>query len=135
MLIDIRDASLSAPRPKPSAAAGSATDELLQMFRVPGSLHRDPGDGTVDVADIVGREFHRRRVDILLQAMQFCGAGDRNDPRLPSQQPGDRDLGRRRLLLRSMLPSRSTTAWFAFRAGAKRGTMLRKSAEAILGPP
>jgi DNA-binding transcriptional LysR family regulator len=34
-----------------------------------------------------------------------------------------------------MLPSRSTTVWFAFRAsGAKRGTMLRKSAEAILWP-
>ena len=35
--------------------------------------------------------------------MQFCGAGDRNDPRLPGQQPGDRDLGRRRLLPGSQL--------------------------------
>ena len=48
MLIDIRDARLSPPRPKPSTSgqlhgpAGSATDELLQMFRVPGPLNRDP---------------------------------------------------------------------------------------------
>ena len=81
MLIDIRDTSLSPPRPKPSASgqphgpAGSAAGELLQMFRVPGPLHRDLRDGAVDVADIVGREFHRRRADVLLRAMQFCGAG------------------------------------------------------------
>src|SRR4029077_8396107 len=33
-----------------------------------------------------------------LQAVQLCGAWDRNDARLLSQQPRERDLSRRRLL-------------------------------------
>jgi hypothetical protein len=40
------------------------------MFRVPGALHRDPKDSIVDVADILGREVHGRRADVLFQAMQ-----------------------------------------------------------------
>src|SRR5229473_2537326 len=52
----------------------------------------------VDVADIVGRELNGRRGDVLLQAMQLRGAGDRNDPWLLSKQPGKRNLRRRHSL-------------------------------------
>ena len=78
----------------------SATDQLLQMFRIPGSLHRDLGQRRFDVAQIVRRQLDGGRADVLLQTMQLRGAGDRHDPRLLSQQPGERDLGGRRLLPR-----------------------------------
>jgi len=75
----------------------SATDELLQMFRVPGSLHRDLGEGAVNVAEIIGRQFDASRSDVLVQPVRLRGPGDRHDPRLLRQQPGNRDLSRRRL--------------------------------------
>jgi hypothetical protein len=64
----------------------SATGQLLQMFRVPGSLHRDIGDGTLNVAEIIGSQFNASRSYVLLQPVQFRGAGDRHDPRLLSKQ-------------------------------------------------
>jgi len=48
----------------------SATDELLQMFRVPGSLHRDLGEGAVNVAEIIGRQFDASRSDVLVQPVK-----------------------------------------------------------------
>ena len=48
--------------------------------------------------EIVGREFDRDCSDVLVQTMQLRGAGDRNNPRLLGQQPGQRDLSGRRLL-------------------------------------
>ena len=55
---------------------------------------------------------------------QLRRAGDRDDPGLLGQQPGEGDLGwRRASSARAMLPSKSTNAWFALRAsGVKRGT-------------
>ena len=69
------------------------------MLRVAGPLHRDPGDSAVEIAKIAGRQFDGSRSDVLFQAMQLGRAGDGNNPRLPSQQPGDRDLSRRCLFL------------------------------------
>src|SRR4051794_3533309 len=77
----------------------SAIDSLLQMFRVPGSLHRDLGDGVFDIAEIVGCQLDARRSKVLVEAVQLRGAEDRNDPRLLGKQPGQRDLGTRRPLL------------------------------------
>src|ERR1019366_8855121 len=42
----------------------SATDQLLQVLRVPGSLHRDLGKGAVNVAEIVGSQLAASRSDI-----------------------------------------------------------------------
>jgi hypothetical protein len=78
---------------------GSAAHQLLQMFRVAGSLDSDLGDGAVDVAQILARQFDVSRFDVFLQPVQLRGAGDRRDPRLLGQQPGDRDLSRRQLFL------------------------------------
>ena len=61
-------------------------------------MHRDLRGGALDLAEVVGRQFDGSRPDVLLQAMQLRGARDRNDPRLLGEQPGERDLGRRRLL-------------------------------------
>ena len=46
-----------------------------------------------------GGKFDCNGSDVLFQSMQLRRARDRNDPRLLGQQPGERDLGRRRLLL------------------------------------
>src|SRR5690242_7057139 len=46
---------------------------------------------------IVGCEFDFRGADVFFQAFQFCSAWNWNDPWLLCEQPGERDLGRRRL--------------------------------------
>jgi len=48
--------------------------------------------------EIIGCKFDCYCSDILVQAVQFRGAGDWNNPRLPGQQPGERYLSRCRLL-------------------------------------
>src|SRR5215203_1864999 len=86
-------------QPENTPSRRSAIDPLLQMLRIAGTLYRDLGNRTLDVAEIVGGEFDVSRSDVLLQAFQLRGTGDRNDPRLLGKQPGDRDLGTRHLLL------------------------------------
>ena len=56
--------------------------------------------GLVDLAQVFGREFDVDGAKVFFQAMQFRGAGDGYDPRLLRQQPGQRDLGGRCLLVR-----------------------------------
>src|SRR5690348_559381 len=68
------------------------------MCWIPCTLHRDFGDGVVDVAEIVSAQFDLSRSNILLKSMQLCGSGDGNYPRLLSQEPGKRDLSRRSVL-------------------------------------
>jgi hypothetical protein len=65
----------------------SAADSLLQVCRIPGTLHPDLGNGAVDLAEIVGTQFNVSRSGILLQPMQLGGSGDGNDPGLLSPQP------------------------------------------------
>jgi hypothetical protein len=62
-------------------------------------MHRDLGGGVVDLAEVVGRQLDGGCPDVLFQAMLLRGAWDRDDPRLLGQQPSERDLSRRRLLL------------------------------------
>jgi hypothetical protein len=71
----------------------SAAGHLFELFGIACPLHRGLGDGAPDVAEIIGHQLDTSRPDVLLQPVQFCGAGDRHDPRLLSQQPGERDLG------------------------------------------
>ena len=70
----------------------SAAGHLLQVFGVPGPLHRDLRGGAIDLTEIVGRQFDGSRSDVFVQALQLRGARDRDDPRLPGKQPGERDL-------------------------------------------
>ncbi len=106
----------------------SQASPFLQCFGVPRSFDLDLCGGTLNLTQIVGRQFNGHGADVLFQPVQLRGAGNGHDPRLLRQQPGQRDLRRCRLLLRGDPPSRSTRAWFALRAsGVKRGTMLRKS--------
>src|ERR1019366_2730236 len=49
----------------------SATGHLLELLGVPGSLHRDPGGGIIDVTQIVGREFDGDCPDVFVQTLQL----------------------------------------------------------------
>ena len=81
----------------PSSAAGA----LHHLLRVAVSLYHETRRDAVDLAQVVGGQFDRGRAEVLLQAVQLRRAGDRHDPRLLRQQPGERDLrGRRPLALR-----------------------------------
>src|SRR5450755_7226 len=65
------------------------------------SQNRDVGNGTVDLPQIAFGKIDLDRADVLLQALDLAAARNRNDPRLLSEQPGERDLRWRRLFLRS----------------------------------
>lgn len=81
------------------ARAGlSATDQLLQMFRVPGAVKRDRRRRALDGAKLVRRQFDGGRADVFLEAMQLRGSGDRNYPRLLRQELCERNLSRCRIL-------------------------------------
>ena len=79
-------------------ARGSAAGHLLQLLGVPGPLHRDLRGGGLDLAEVVGRELDRGGPEVLVQPMELRGARDGDDPGLLGEQPGERDLGGRRLL-------------------------------------
>jgi hypothetical protein len=51
-------------------------------------LHLDVGEGILDLAKVVLRQFEGGRAEILLQAVRLGGARDRDDPGLLRQQPG-----------------------------------------------
>jgi hypothetical protein len=70
------------------------------MLRIAGSLHRDLGHCSFDVAEIAHRQCDTRRSDILLQPVEFCRARDGHYPELLSQQPCKRDLSGRGFLFR-----------------------------------
>lgn len=107
---------------------GSAADPGLKVRRISIALHRHLGEGTFDVAQIVRRQFDAGRADILLEALELRGSGNRNDPRFLGKQPGERDLGRRGVLPGGDFAEQIDQGLVALRAsGVKRGTMLRKS--------
>jgi hypothetical protein len=57
----------------------------------------------VDAAQVVVIEAYVERSEVLLEIAQPLGAGDRDDVVTPGQQPGERQLPRRRALLRGDL--------------------------------
>src|SRR5262245_6622399 len=65
------------------------------------SQDRDGGNSAVDLPQIVFGEMDLDRADVLLQSLDLATTRNRNDPRLLRQEPGERDLCRRRLFLRS----------------------------------
>src|SRR5882672_2027363 len=67
--------------------------QLLQRLRVSRALDRDLRRGRIDLTQILSGQLDRGSTDVLLEALQLARAGDRDDPRLLRQQPGERDLG------------------------------------------
>lgn len=63
----------------------SAANSSLKVRRIPIPFHCYLGEGTLDVTEIVRRQFDASRSDILLKTLQLRGSGDRNDPRLLRQ--------------------------------------------------
>src|SRR5437879_5636442 len=76
-----------------------APGHSLQWFGVASTLHGDLGSCPLDVTKIVRRQFDGKSPEVFFQPMESGGARNGNDPRLLSEQPGKRDLSRRRLLL------------------------------------
>src|SRR5271165_2674314 len=71
-----------------------SVDESLHGLRVAGALHRDGGRGGLDLVQVGGGEFEVGGGEVLLKPGELAGAGDRDDPRLLREEPGQRDLGR-----------------------------------------
>src|SRR5262249_580087 len=66
-------------------------------------LDGDLRGGGIDVPKVVGRKLNRGRGDVLIKAAELRRAGNRDDPRLLRQQPGQGDLRGRGALLRADL--------------------------------
>ena len=95
-------------------------------YRAP--LDRDLRGGAVDLLQILGRELDRSRPDVLVQALQLPGAGIGTIHGFWASSQASAICAGVAFFRSAMVRSRSTRAWFAFRAsGVKRGTMLRKS--------
>lgn len=79
-----------------SAARGAAqqTTCACSICLISIAQHRDRCHRTVDRTQIVGREFNHSGTNILVQAVKLAAAGNRHNPRLLHQQPGQRDLRR-----------------------------------------
>ena len=109
-----------------NAHAKSAPHQCLQMFGVAGALHLHSRERALDVADIACHKLDAGGAGVLLKAIELSGAGDRHDPRLLRQQPGERDLRRcRSLLLRDPAELIDQRLIGLARLGEKRGTTLR----------
>src|SRR4051794_5959707 len=72
----------------------------LQVGRIAVALHRDVGQGSFNAAQIVRAQLDGSTANIFLETVQLGGAGDRHDPGPLGEQPGKRDLCRRRVLAR-----------------------------------
>src|SRR2546421_11982622 len=77
----------------------SEAGPLLEGVGVARSVDRDLQGGAVDLTEIVGRQIDRSRAEVLFEALQLASARDRNDPGLLGEEPGERDLRMRRVLL------------------------------------
>src|SRR5262245_27067556 len=72
-------------------------DQLLQVFRVAGPMDLDPGRRAIDFQQVVAGELNGGGAEILVKAIALRRSRNRHDPGLLRQQPGQRQLRRRRL--------------------------------------
>ena len=87
------------PYPPPGAGTRLTGWCAAPGARGTGRPARDPRGGVVDVAQILGRQLDGRPRRCSPPAVPASArAGDGHDPRLLGQQPGERDLRRRRVL-------------------------------------
>ena len=71
---------------------------VLLEFRVACALDGDVGGGGFDLTAIIGGEFDIDRAEVFIKAFEATGAGDRDDPGFLSEEPGECDPRRCRLL-------------------------------------
>ncbi len=76
----------------------SGPSTILFLPGAPRPMDFDVCRRAVNFAHIVGVQFDGCRGEVLLQAVQFARAGDRHDPGLLREQPGQSDLCRAGLL-------------------------------------
>src|ERR1700733_2355375 len=76
--------------------AGSAPDQPLHEVGIARALYLDTRCGVTDFTEVVVAQLDVGRCQVLLEPVQTPGAGNRDDPRPLSQQPGQRDLPGRR---------------------------------------
>src|SRR5262249_3135656 len=82
-----------------SASPGlSQTSQALQLFGISCALHRDARRGSLDLTDVVSSKLNCGCAEVLLETRKLRRSGNWNNPRLLRQQPGKRDLRRRRIL-------------------------------------
>jgi hypothetical protein len=67
--------------------AASSSDQFLQVFGVPGSLHRDRRGRALDLTKVLGREVKVGGAEVFLEALELSGTGDGNNPRLLGEEP------------------------------------------------
>jgi hypothetical protein len=70
---------------------GSAVDHPLHGLRVAVALDRHAGRCLVELRQVLWGEVEVRRCEVLVEALETPGAGDRSDPRLLREQPGQGD--------------------------------------------
>jgi hypothetical protein len=87
------------PRPG-SQGSFSKSRQFLQPFRIASPQHRDLQGCGFDLAEVVQGEFDAICTYVLGQSLQLCRARNGHDPWLLRQQPGYRNLCRRRLFTR-----------------------------------
>ncbi len=77
---------------------GLETGHLLDGFGVPGPVNLDGRRRVFELAQIVGRQLQRGRTEVLFEPVELGRAGDRHEPRLSGEDPGQGNLRRSRLL-------------------------------------
>jgi hypothetical protein len=70
----------------------------LRALAVARALDRDPRRGFVDFPHVVRGQHDVDGAEVFFETVQLRGAGNRHDPRLPREQPRERDLCRRGVL-------------------------------------
>jgi hypothetical protein len=76
-----------------SSRVSSAVDHLRHGLGVAVADDGDGGRSGVDLGQVVSGELHVGGAEVLLEPLDPPGAGNRHDPRLLGEQPGERDLG------------------------------------------
>src|SRR5262245_48290352 len=79
-------------------ATSLAANDLLQVLRIPRTVHIDLRCRPIDLPQVVRRELSVAGADVFLESMPLGCPGDRHDPRLLRQQPCQGDLRGRRVL-------------------------------------
>src|SRR3974377_1717251 len=78
-----------------STPLSSAIAHALDVLRIASALDSDLRSCSFDLAKIADCEFYCDCADVFFEAIQLGRAGNRNDPWLLCQQPGERELRRR----------------------------------------
>src|SRR5579872_6554867 len=74
-------------------STSSSTGLCCQMRRIAIALHLEASKGRANSAQIFAAQFNGRGAHVLRHSLHLGRAGDRHDPRLLCEQPGQRDLG------------------------------------------